>query len=375
MEDPYRDFIIKGGQLIQYTGNDTIVFVPKNVSDIGEEAFCGNTHIKGIVFPSGVRTIRDRAFADCVNLTYIYFPEELGRIGSRVFANTNLKSLSIPESVWSVKIDTFEGMPSPYVIRFFGSCPFSPIGEKTVFSSDHPTAIYYSNSGTTWNFIRNTNNAVIWIPWVPEKEPDTELYDILSKEIKTTDKLAFLIKNDMWKVAFEAAIRDFDDQFGLREFYRSCQKKQTDSSGYYLYDGSGGPLEITINFLRMVISPREEWQVKYDVNGSFCDPEYLEPDEMTNRVLPIPFDYACTDWCGDIWQKLDDMWLEEGIADWSDDLICIRESSQDVPGKYTTFTFDVSYKLDGAGTDTDGELTIGIYGYEFPERHVTGQDE
>jgi hypothetical protein len=215
---------------------------------------------------------------------------------------------------------------------------------------------------------------VTWIPLDPQKRPYSELNVILRKEIKTTDDLAFLMGHGRWKEAFEAAVQDIDNQLGLRDFYRSFQKGQTDSSGYYLYDGSDGPLEIIINFLRMVIYSRKFWQLKYDKDGCLYDPEDLEPDdERADRVLRIPCGYKCTDWRGDVWQNLDDIRLDGGVSDNSNDLICIRESSQDVPGKYTIFTFDVSYEIDAY--DFDGELRICIYGYEFPERHVTGQDE
>lgn len=374
MEDSHRDFIIKDDLLVRYTGNDPVVFVPERVRDIGERAFYGNTSIISVFIPGYVASIRDKAFFECVNLTCVSFSEGLFRIGSKAFAHTNLKYIRIPYTIRFIKEDAFDGLQSSATIQFLGRCPFWPPAIQTAFQSDCPITAYYPEGDATWDFIRTANSTVTWIPLDPQKKPRTELNDILRKEIKTTDEMAFLMGNGRWKEAFEAAVRDIDNQLGLRDFYRSFQKGQTDSSGYYLYDGSGGSLEITINFLRMVINSGKYWQLKYDEDGCLYEPEDLElDDERADRVLSIPFYYACTDRCGDVWQNLNDIQLEEGIKGRSDDLICIRESSQDVPGKYTIFIFDVSYEVNGC--DIDGELRVCIYGYEFPERHVTGQDE
>ena len=59
------DFLISGGVLVAYRGNETEVAVPDGVRVIAGEAFADHTEIQRIILPSSLQTINDRAFAGC----------------------------------------------------------------------------------------------------------------------------------------------------------------------------------------------------------------------------------------------------------------------------------------------------------------------
>lgn len=107
-----KDFEIKNGVLIKYTGKSCYVTLPNNVRVIGKEAFY-KTNIQTINCDTGsLSSIEDYAFAYCSSLREIKFPYSLRDIGSNVFYNcSQLTSISIPQNIYRIK---------PYAFSYSG---------------------------------------------------------------------------------------------------------------------------------------------------------------------------------------------------------------------------------------------------------------
>lgn len=135
------DFIIRGGVLTRYNGNDVHVTIPDTVVEIGEQAFydCAGiqsvkmsqsvTRIRSNAF-GGCRSLRDIelskslieidnwAFSRCAALKRILLPDTLITLGGSAFSGCiSLESINIPDSVqtsgqWSDLRGTFENCPT-----------------------------------------------------------------------------------------------------------------------------------------------------------------------------------------------------------------------------------------------------------------------
>ena len=67
------DFVIKDGVLLQYSGTDTDVVIPDDVTEIGDSAFKNNTNIKKVTFSKNIKKINQSAFYSCTNLETVIF--------------------------------------------------------------------------------------------------------------------------------------------------------------------------------------------------------------------------------------------------------------------------------------------------------------
>lgn len=67
--------------------------------EIGSAAFAGCDRLKQVILPYGIRNIADEAFAECKALTMINIPETVISIGSYALSGTEIKNITIPDSV------------------------------------------------------------------------------------------------------------------------------------------------------------------------------------------------------------------------------------------------------------------------------------
>ena len=81
----FKDFEVKDGCALSYTGNDEIVVIPEGVRSIGTQAFIRNSTIKTISLPSEITKIYDSIFFRCVNLQGVSMPG-VTTIGSNTFS-------------------------------------------------------------------------------------------------------------------------------------------------------------------------------------------------------------------------------------------------------------------------------------------------
>ena len=98
------DFVIKDGVLLQYSGNETDVIIPDNVTEIGDSAFKNNTNIKKVTFSKNIKKINQSAFYSCTNLETVIFNNLISSIGNSAFYGCTKLSgvLKISENTRSV---------------------------------------------------------------------------------------------------------------------------------------------------------------------------------------------------------------------------------------------------------------------------------
>lgn len=84
------DFIMNGGTLLYYKGNDETVTIPLNVTAIGNGAFYENEELKTVNITKYVDTLGDSAFEGCSSLANVNFATfgSIKNIGADVFLDT-----------------------------------------------------------------------------------------------------------------------------------------------------------------------------------------------------------------------------------------------------------------------------------------------
>jgi len=83
--------------------------LPDGMTSIGDNAFRGCS-ITSVTIPNSVQTIKVSAFENCVNLTSIDIPNSVISIGNRAFYNCNkLEAVTIPNLVQSIGESAFYG--------------------------------------------------------------------------------------------------------------------------------------------------------------------------------------------------------------------------------------------------------------------------
>ncbi|MCH5274352.1 MAG: leucine-rich repeat domain-containing protein [Lachnospiraceae bacterium] len=105
------DFELKGTILVSYTGTAKTVSVPASVTEIGAEAFAGNTTMEKLEFKgSAVEKVDYRAFAGCSGLKEVKLPNSVLRLGNGAFADcTALEKFTIGSGLSDPGIGTFAG--------------------------------------------------------------------------------------------------------------------------------------------------------------------------------------------------------------------------------------------------------------------------
>lgn len=101
-------FRIKSGELVEYTGTEKTVSVPKTVTSIGASAFENNIVVEKIILPDSVKQIDAYAFWGCENLKTVTLGKGLSEIGDFAFTNCDgLETMTIPSNVRSIGIQAF----------------------------------------------------------------------------------------------------------------------------------------------------------------------------------------------------------------------------------------------------------------------------
>lgn len=111
-------FVIIGGVLKSYSGNETDIVIPEGVMSIGPNAFNGNLLIKNVKFPSSLTSIDNNAFENCVNLINISNYENVVYFKDECFRNTGLKEITIYPNVLLIGKYAFSYMQNLKVVNY-----------------------------------------------------------------------------------------------------------------------------------------------------------------------------------------------------------------------------------------------------------------
>lgn len=96
------DYALVHGELIGYTGTDSVIAVPQGVQEIRKEVF-KNASFSEVYLPEGLINISPYAFQGCHNLKKISFPGSLVTIGESAFQSCSaLQEIEIPGSVFEI---------------------------------------------------------------------------------------------------------------------------------------------------------------------------------------------------------------------------------------------------------------------------------
>ena len=163
LENQTDEFVIYGGYLIGYHGNDCNVVIPEGVVCVDGGSFNGNKKITSVVIPEGCEMIMGSAFSNCSALVSVTLPSSLTHIDSLSFGwCTSLESIYAPGEI-SVAYRAFTGctsltsvnMPSAQYVwgEAFADCP----SLSSVTLSDD--LLYYAESA-----FRNTALTEVRIP-------------------------------------------------------------------------------------------------------------------------------------------------------------------------------------------------------------------
>ena len=108
------------------------IYIPSNITGIGNSAFSGCQSLQSITIPNGVTSISENAFSDCHSLQSINISDGITSISANAFYNCySLQSINIPNSVTSIGVYAFYNCQSlqsitiPDGVTSIGSGAFS----------------------------------------------------------------------------------------------------------------------------------------------------------------------------------------------------------------------------------------------------------
>lgn len=103
----YYNSDYSAGENLKYANIETVVF---GGSSIPSRVLYENTNVKNVTIPDSVTSIGSYAFFDCTSLKSIVIPDSVTSIGHSAFYGcTSLKSIVIPDSVTSIGYHAFYG--------------------------------------------------------------------------------------------------------------------------------------------------------------------------------------------------------------------------------------------------------------------------
>ena len=116
-------FIVIGGELVKYAGDDTVVTVPDGVRGIATDAFSPyGGDVTSITLPDSVEYIADGAFGTQSELTTVNFGSGLKEIGFGAFDGcTSLNNVVLPEGLKKIGDNAFARCSSLDSISFPGT--------------------------------------------------------------------------------------------------------------------------------------------------------------------------------------------------------------------------------------------------------------
>ena len=111
----YIDFYDSTARIVDYNGTSTDLVIPSTLGGskvvcIGSSAFKNNTNLTSVTIPDTVTTIENRAFSGCSNIKKLTLGKNVSEIGMHAFQrNIGLTTLTIPDSVTFIDTGAFGG--------------------------------------------------------------------------------------------------------------------------------------------------------------------------------------------------------------------------------------------------------------------------
>lgn len=102
------DFLVSGGVLVAYRGEQEEVLIPQGVRVIAAQCFQGCETIRKVVLPSGLKNIGEGAFENCSSLGEIVWNNSIERISDRAFAGCAVKEVTLGASVKYLGVGVFD---------------------------------------------------------------------------------------------------------------------------------------------------------------------------------------------------------------------------------------------------------------------------
>ena len=111
----YIDFYDSTARIVDYNGTSTDLVIPSTLGGskvvcIGSSAFKNNTNLTSVTIPDTVTTIENSAFSGCSNIKKLTLGKNVSEIGMHAFqSNIGLTTLTIPDSVTFIDTGAFGG--------------------------------------------------------------------------------------------------------------------------------------------------------------------------------------------------------------------------------------------------------------------------
>lgn len=110
------EFLISGGVLVAYRGEEPVVEIPEGVRVIAAECFQGRKELQKIVLPESLTDIGEGAFEDCSSLQELEWKNGLFTIGDRAFAGCSLEEVTVPGTVKELGLGAFDSGTAVYFL-------------------------------------------------------------------------------------------------------------------------------------------------------------------------------------------------------------------------------------------------------------------
>lgn len=142
-----NDFTMEGSVLTKYNGSSSDVKIPGDVTEIGKEAFAGNTIVQNVTIPSKVKKIDYSAFNGCTNLKTVLIPDSVEEIGDSAFNGcTNLESVIIGRNLSLFGSGVFSNCPNLSKVTVDSKNPSLCSDNGGIYNKDKTILYQYINN-------------------------------------------------------------------------------------------------------------------------------------------------------------------------------------------------------------------------------------
>ena len=246
------------------------ITIPDSVTSIGEGAFCCCAKLTSITIPDGVKSIGNYAFAGCSALESITIPDSVLNIGDSAFEGcTALESITIPDSVLNIGDSAFEGCTALESITI-------PDSVLSIGYSAFKECTALKNITIPGSVLSIGDNAF--------KECTALESAIISEGVKSIGDNAFYNCTNLVNVSLPDSLTSIS----FNTFY-GCTNLQTydDGTAYYLGNSENHYLVLVSVISKEITSFTIDDKTKFIWSSAFSECRVLESIENTQNILCI----------------------------------------------------------------------------------------